>query len=220
MSTVAIDGPAGAGKSSVARAVAEALGFRYLDTGAMYRAVALAVLESDVDVDDENAVGSLVRRLQIDLDGDTVRVDGRDVTSRLRGKDVTENAARIARHGAVREALVAHQRTLAASGNVVMEGRDIGTEVLPGADVKIFLTASVGERARRRAEQSGSSGDGAALNEIQADIERRDHSDRNRDISPLIEADDATVVDTTGMPLEEVVQHIAGIVRRAAGGSS
>lgn len=218
MSTVAIDGPAGAGKSSVARAVAEALGFRYLDTGAMYRAVALAVLESDVDVHDENAVGSLVRRLEIDLDGHTVHVDGRDVTSRLRGKDVTEHAARIARHGAVREALVAHQRKLAASGDVVMEGRDIGTEVLPGADVKIFLTASLGERARRRSRQLGLSDDGGALSEIQADIERRDHSDRNRDISPLIEADDATVVDTTGMPLEDVVQHIAEIVRRAIGG--
>lgn len=219
MSTVAIDGPAGAGKSSVARAVAEALGFRYLDTGAMYRAVALAVLESGVDVHDEKAVRSLVRRLDIDLDGQMVRVDGRDVTARLRDRDVTENAARIARHAAVRDALVARQRTMAASGDVVMEGRDIGTEVLPGADVKIFLTASLGERARRRAEQLGLPDDGATLSEIEADIERRDHSDRNRDISPLIEADDATVVDTTGMPLEEVVQHIADIVRAATGES-
>lgn len=219
MTAVAIDGPAGAGKSSVARAVAEALGFRYLDTGAMYRAVALAVLETNVDVHDENAVGDLVRGMDIYLDGQTVCVDGRDVTSRLRGKDVTEKAARIARHGAVREALVAHQRNMAASGDVVMEGRDIGTHVLPGADVKIFLTASLRERARRRSEQLGLPGDGAMLSEIETDIERRDHSDRNRDISPLVEADDATVLDTTSMSLEEVVRHIVDLVRSAVGGA-
>lgn len=213
MTCVAIDGPAGAGKSSVARAVAKELGFRYVDTGAMYRAVALAALESGVDVDDQAGLAQLVRQLDLEMEGETVRLNGRDVTSLLRGKDVTAHAARVARHLVVREALVALQRELAASGDVVMEGRDIGSEVLPDAGSKIFLTASLAERAQRRAKQLGLPADADGLAELEREIERRDHSDTERVVSPLVRADDATVVDTTGMTLAQVVDRIAQIVR-------
>lgn len=216
MTAVAIDGPAGAGKSTVARAVAAALGFRYLDTGAMYRAVALAALEQGIDLDDAPATGELVRRIEIELDGETVRVEGRDVTALLRGKEVTSAAARVARHREVRDALVGLQRGLAASDDVVMEGRDIGTEVLPGAEAKIFLTASLSERAHRRAKQLGVTDDANTLFEIESDIERRDRSDMDRELSPLAQAHDAHVVDTTGMSLEEVVRAISHIVRDAS----
>lgn len=219
MTAVAIDGPAGGGKSFVAKAVAQALGFRYLDTGAMYRAVALAALERATSLEDEEAVRRLVEALEIDMDGNEVRVDGRDVSSLLRSKEVTAAAARIAQQRAVRKSLVNLQRELAAGGDVVMEGRDIGSEVLPDADVKIFLTASLGERARRRCRQLGQPEDEATLAEVEADIRRRDSADTNRDVSPLIQATGAQVVDTTGMSPEEVVQKISGIVRGVLEGS-
>ena len=217
MTAVAIDGPAGAGKSTVARAVAAALGYRYLDTGAMYRAIAVAALDSDLDIDDEAALGELVRRTRLELDGEVVRVDGRDVGFRLRSKEVTEAAARVAKHATVREELVELQRRLALEEDVVMEGRDIGTEVLPGAEAKIFLTASLSERAKRRAKEHGLADDAETLTEIQHDIERRDRSDMERELSPLMQAADASVVDTTGMSLDEVVQRIAEIVRLSTG---
>lgn len=213
MTAVAIDGPAGAGKSFVAKAVAEALGFQYLDTGAMYRAVALAALEHRTSLEDEEAVRVLVEGLDIEMDGDTVRVDGRDVSSMLRSQEVTTTAARIAQQRAVRESLVNLQRDLAANAEVVMEGRDIGSEVLPDADVKIFLTASLRERARRRSKQLGHAEGGATLADVEADIRRRDAADINRDVSPLIQAADAHVVDTTAMSPDAVVQKICGIVR-------
>ena len=216
MTAVAIDGPAGAGKSTVARAVAAALGYRYLDTGAMYRAVAVAALDSGLDIDDEAALGELVRRTRLELDGETVRVDGRDVGSRLRSKEVTAAAARVAKHATVREELVELQRRLAVEEDVVMEGRDIGTEVLPDAAAKIFLTASLSERAKRRATELGVADAPATVAEIQNDIERRDRSDMERELSPLIQAPDASVVDTTGMSLDEVVSRIAEIVRSSA----
>jgi cytidylate kinase len=219
VTAVAIDGPAGGGKSFVAKAVAQALGFRYLDTGAMYRAVALAALERATSLEDEEAVRRLVEALEIDMDGNEVRVDGRDVSSLLRSKEVTAAAARIAQQRAVRKSLVNLQRELAAGGDVVMEGRDIGSEVLPDADVKIFLTASLGERARRRCRQLGQPEDEATLAEVEADIRRRDSADTNRDVSPLIQAAGAQVVDTTDMSREEVVQKISGIVRGVLEGS-
>jgi cytidylate kinase len=217
MTAVAIDGPAGAGKSSVARAVAKALGYSYLDTGAMYRAIALAALEGHVDLNDETSVGRLARDQEIRIEGDTVRLNDRDVSSALRGKKVTAAAAAIAQHREVREALVGLQRAIASSSDVVMEGRDIGTEVLPQAEAKIFLTASLEERARRRSEQLGLGQDEAALDEIRADIERRDQSDRTRTVSPLAQASDAIVIDTTGLGPEQVVQRITEIVRAATG---
>ena len=217
MTAVAIDGPAGAGKSTVARAVAAALGYRYLDTGAMYRAVAVAALRSDVDLDDGFAMGDLVKRTRIELDGETVRVNGHDVTDQLRSKHVTAAAARVAKHATVRGDLMELQRKLAAESDVVMEGRDIGTEVLPDAQTKIFLTASLGERAKRRAIEVGLADDPETLTQIQREIERRDRSDTERELSPLVQAADATVVDTTGMSLEEVVNEIAEIVRMSTG---
>lgn len=217
MTAVAIDGPAGAGKSTVARAVAAALGYRYLDTGAMYRAVAVAALDSGVALEDGSALGELVRRTRIELDGETVRVAGRDVASRLRSKEVTAAAARVAKHAGVREELVQLQRSLAREKDVVMEGRDIGTEVLPDAEAKIFLTASLSERAMRRALELGVGDDEDTVTEIQQQIERRDRSDMERELSPLIQAADAHVVDTTGMSLDEVVQRIADIVRSSTG---
>ena len=217
MTAVAIDGPAGAGKSFVARAVAEALGFQYLDTGAMYRAVALAALERRTSVEDEDSVRALVEGLQIEMDGSTVRVDGRDVSSLLRTQEVTATAARVAQLRVVREALVNLQRGLAANTDVVMEGRDIGSEVLPDAEVKIFLTASLRERARRRSKQLGQPDDEATLAQVEGEIERRDSADTNRDVSPLTQAAGARVVDTTGMSPEEVVQEICGIVRAVLG---
>jgi cytidylate kinase len=215
MTAVAIDGPAGAGKSSVARAVATELGFRYVDTGAMYRAVALAALESGVDPDDAAALGELVGRIDIRMGERTVHLDGRDVTDRLRGKEVTAGAARVARHEVVRSSLVGLQRDLASSCDVVMEGRDIGSAVIPEAEVKIFLPASLDERARRRRQQSGASE--ASHAEIQRDIERRDRSDMDRPVSPLIQAADAEVVDTTGLSLEQVVAKVASVARRQMG---
>lgn len=199
----------------MARAVAAELGFRYLDTGAMYRAVALAAMEAGLDLDDEVALGALVRGLDLDLDAGVVRLAGRDVTANLRTKEVTTSAARVARHLAVREALVGLQRQLAAAGDVVMEGRDIGSEVLPDAQVKIFLTASLRERARRRGRERGLTDDPDDLAEIEREIERRDRSDMERAVSPLVKASDAIVVDTTGISLEEAVRRIAGIVRAA-----
>jgi CMP/dCMP kinase len=217
VTTVAIDGPAGAGKSSVARALAAALGFRYLDTGAMYRAVALAALRRDIDLDDEAALASVLRGLSLELDGDRVLVDGSDVSAEIRSPAVTSGAARAARHPSVRAALAASQRALAQGGDVVMEGRDIGSEVLPDADVKIYLTASLDERARRRAHQSGAPMSGEELAVLRADLARRDESDHTRAVSPLVQATDAIVIDSTGMSQEEVVAGIVAEVRRREG---
>ena len=215
MTTVAIDGPAGAGKSTVARALADRLGMTYVDTGAMYRAVALAALEQGVDPTDGAAVGDLALRVRVGAAGDKVTLDGRDVTTRIRGTDVTGAAATIAAHGAVRAALVAVQRRAAADGDVVMEGRDIGTKVLPKADVKVFLTASLDERAARRGRDEGVSKD--RLSDVAEAIAERDRRDSTRSESPLAKAPDAVELDTTAMPLDEVVATVARYVRRAGG---
>lgn len=210
---VAIDGPAGAGKSSVARAVAGRLGLRYVDTGAMYRALALVALEQDVDPDDAEAVGELAARLDLQVEEDRVFVDGRDVSARIRAGDVSEVAARVARHEAVRRALVELQRDIAASGHVVMEGRDIGSFVLPHADLKVFLTASLQERARRRCRQLGETETPERLAELASSIEARDEADRSRLASPLVQAPGAVVVDTTGLSEDEVVHLISELAR-------
>src|SRR5436190_2012274 len=169
---IAIDGPAGAGKSTVARAVAAALGFTYLDSGAMYRCVALAGIERGTDLDEAEAVGALARSLQIELEGQRVELDGRDVSAAIREPRVTEASSRVSVHPPVREALVAAQRELIATGRYVAEGRDIGTVVSPDAPLKVFLTASAEERARRRAEQTGE-GEAAVL-AAQSERDERD----------------------------------------------
>lgn len=200
---IAIDGPAGAGKSSVARAVATALGFTYLDSGAMYRCVALAGLERGVDLDDAAAIGELAASLRIGFDGERVALDGRDVSAAIREPRVSEASSRVSVHPPVREAMVARQRELIAAGRYVAEGRDIGTVVSPEAPLKVFLTASAEERARRRAAQIGE--DQAAVLAAQRE---RDERDENREHSALRAAPDAVEIDTTGLALEEVIDRI------------
>ena len=205
---IAIDGPAGAGKSTVARAVAAALGFTYLDSGAMYRCVALAGIEAGGDLDDAGAMGGLACSSRIDLDGDRVGLDGRDVSAAIREPRVTEASSRVSVHPPVREAMVARQRELIEAGRYVAEGRDIGTVVSPDAPLKIFLTASAGERARRRAAQTGE--DEAAVLAAQRE---RDERDETREHSALRAADDAVEIDTTGLGLDEVVDRVVELAR-------
>jgi cytidylate kinase len=202
---VAIDGPAGAGKSSVARAVAAKLGFTYLDSGAMYRCVALAAAQSG------KPAGAVARQVKIEL-GDRITCDGRDVTDAIRAPEVAEAASRAAADPAVREAMVAEQRRLLSDGEWVAEGRDIGTVVAPDAEVKVFLTASPSERARRRAAELG-----ADAPTILVEQAIRDERDRTREHSPLEAAPGAEVLDTTGLTIEEVVERIVGLVREARG---
>ncbi len=213
---VAIDGPAGAGKSTVARGLAERLGFRYVDTGAMYRAVALSALENGVDPADPGGGAAVASAIDIRLRNGGIAVDGRDVTGALRTGDVTRASAQVARHPGVRTALVAVQRRVASEHDVVMEGRDIGAVVLPGAEAKVFLTASVEERGRRRARELGVHDD-ETRSDITRAIAERDHADATRSVSPLKQAPDAHVVDTTGLSLDEVVERICGIARSVAG---
>lgn len=205
MTVLAIDGPAGAGKSTVARAAARALGFTYLDSGAMYRAVALAALRAP-----SREPPAVARAADISL-GDRVLLDGEDVTDAIREPAVSEAASRVAADPLVRAALVAKQRDLIAAGDWVAEGRDIGTVVAPEAAVKVFLTASPEERARRRATELA--GDVAAVLAEQA---RRDERDAAREHSPLRAAPDAVVLDTTGLALEQVVERVVALGRAAA----
>jgi cytidylate kinase len=205
---IAIDGPAGAGKSTVARAVAAALGFTYLDSGAMYRCVALAGIEAGADLGDPTEMGERAASLAIELDGDRVRLDDRDVSATIREPRVTEAASRVSVHPPVREAMVARQRELIAAGRYVAEGRDIGTVVSPDAPLKVFLTASAEERARRRAAQTGE--DEAAVLAAQRE---RDERDETREHSALRAADDAVELDTTGLGLDEVVTRVVALAR-------
>jgi cytidylate kinase len=205
---IAIDGPAGAGKSTVAHALAERLGFTYLDSGAMYRCVALAALERGVDPDDGETAGELAGSLSIDLDADRVRLDGLDVSLAIREPRVTEAASRVSVHPPVREAMVAEQRRLIAAGRYVAEGRDIGTVVSPDAPLKVFLTASPEERARRRAAQIG--GDPATVLAAQRE---RDARDETREHSALRAAEDAVEIDTTGHSLEQTVEQVEALAR-------
>lgn len=215
---VAIDGPAGAGKSTVARAVAHALGFTYLDTGALYRTVALAALEKGVDPGDGRALGDLAAATAIEPSGDRVLMGARDVTERIREADVTELVSVISAHPEVRGALLRLQQKAAGSGDIVIEGRDIGTAVAPGAPVKIFLTASPVERAKRRAAQLGLPLDDATLKELTEDLVKRDLADATRSSSPLTKAPDATEVDTTDMSRDAVVEEIVARARAAGAG--
>ncbi len=205
---IAIDGPAGAGKSTVARGVAAALGFEYLDSGAMYRCVALAALRAGLPLGDGAALGRLAERLEIEPAGDAVRLDGEDVSEAIRRPEVSAAASRVSAHPEVRAAMVARQRELIRSGRYVAEGRDIGTVVSPDAPLKVFLTADPEERARRRAAQTGEPL-GAVL-EAQA---RRDARDRERDHGALRAAPDAIELDTTGLGVEDVIARIVGLAR-------
>ncbi|SRR5581483_2302839 len=208
MPVVAIDGPAGSGKSTVARAVAKRLGVAYLDTGAMYRSVAFAALRDGVDPNDGEALAKLASGLDIQL-GESVLVDGVDATAAIRGPEVTAIVSSVSAHPAVRAELVRRQQQWAAEhGGGVAEGRDIGTVVFPHADVKVFLTASEEERARRRQRDDRA----PDVKAVAADLARRDALDSNRAASPLRPADDARVIDTTGRTVDDVVDEITGLL--------
>ena len=208
---IAIDGPAGAGKSSVARGVADELGFTYLDSGAMYRCVALAGILRGTDLDDPEAMGELARGLRIDLAGERVELDGREVGKVIREPAVSDASSRVSVHPAVREAMVAGQQRMIAAGDYVAEGRDIGTVVSPDSPLKVFLTASEEERARRRAAQTGE--DEATVLEAQR---LRDERDETREHSALRPAEDAVEIDTTGLSQGEVVARVVALARERA----
>ena len=205
---IAIDGPAGAGKSTVARAVAARLGLSYLDTGAMYRAATLAVLRNGIPVHDDDRVAELVGQIDIAVDDTGVRIDGSDATAEIRSREVTESVSAIAANSAVRASLVERQRAWARErGGGVLEGRDIGSVVFPEAQLKLYVTASPRIRAERRVAEIG--GD---IDEVEASIIERDRKDSTRADSPLREADGSTVVDTSGMTVAEVVERIVALL--------
>jgi CMP/dCMP kinase len=209
---IAIDGPSGAGKGTVSRAISEALGYRHVDTGAMYRAVGWKAVRDGIPLDDEPAVSALARGANIIVEGGVVEIDGHDVTRAIRTPEIDKAATAVARLPQVREALVARQRTLGADGGVVMEGRDIGTVVFPDADVKIYLDASAEERARRRASDTAHSGSQAGQAAVAEAIQARDKADTTRAVSPLAIAPDAVHIDTTEMPIEQVIDRVMSLV--------
>jgi len=213
---IAIDGPAGAGKSTIASRLARMLGYANLESGAMYRALALKALLSHVSFDDEAALAKLARQSRIQLEptsgGNRVLLDGQDVTQRVREADVTEGASRVSVHPQVREWMVARQQEMGAGGGVVMEGRDIGTKVFPHADVKIFLDADPVVREQRRLQQQQLRG--TAAQATIAELRERDHRDRTRAVSPLAAASDALVLDSTTMSEDEVLQKIEELIQQ------
>jgi cytidylate kinase len=206
---IAIDGPAGAGKSTVARALAARLGLTYLDSGAMYRSAALAALRAGSDLDDPDGLARLARGLEIGFAENRVWLDGEDVTDAIRRPEVAAAASRLSVHRGVREAMVHRQRGFIGNGDYVVEGRDIGTVVSPGAPLKVFLTASDAERARRRAAETDE-----PLERVRADLGSRDARDREREHGALRAADDAVEVDTSGLTVAEVVERVVDLARR------
>ncbi|MBO5059703.1 MAG: (d)CMP kinase [Clostridia bacterium] len=219
MIRVAIDGPAGAGKSSIAKAVAKNLGFVYIDTGAMYRAAAVYALENGIEIVADAFSNEILNKIKIDIeyddDGQRILLCGRDVSERIREADASIGASDIATIPAVRLKLVELQRRLAEKSSVIMDGRDIGTYVLPDAEVKIFLTASVDERARRRFAELEKKGMAADFEKVKKDIEYRDKNDSEREFAPLKMADDAVLVDTSDMTIDEVIERITEIIKGA-----
>lgn len=213
---IAIDGPSGAGKGTIARQVAARLGFRHVDTGAMYRALAWKAIDERLDLADEEAVAALAGRVRFEIGDGIVRVDGHDVAAAIRTAEMDRAAAAVARQSRVRAILIDRQRGLGAGGRVVMEGRDIGTAVFPDAPVKIYLDASPEERARRRAtDPAHAAGRGpAAIAEVASALAERDRSDRTRAASPLLQAADAVAIDTTGFPIEAVVEQVLALVAK------
>jgi cytidylate kinase len=209
--SIAIDGPAGAGKTTVARGVAQELGYKYVDTGAMYRAVAWKSLQLGIPLSDEAAIVRMTEGMHFDFsegEGSRIFVDGMDVSGEIRTKEVTWLSSPVSAISGVRRILVARQRLLAGNGGVVMEGRDIGSVVLPDAQVKVFLTASVHERARRRTSELAAAGMEADVDQICRDIEERDHRDSTRFDSPLVQATGAECIDTDHLSIEQVVDKI------------
>ena len=213
--TIAIDGPSGAGKGTVARAIAARLGYRHVDSGAMYRAVGWKALQDGIPLDDERRVAEMAARSHLTVTDAAVTIDGDDVTKAIRTPQIDRAAASVARLPGVRAVLVERQRAIGAGGGIVMEGRDIGTVVFPRADLKIYLDASPDERARRRAQDPAHSGGPTVVAEVERSLTARDESDRTRAASPLYAADDAVRVDTTGRSIDEVVAEVLAYVERA-----
>jgi cytidylate kinase len=214
--TIAIDGPAGAGKSTIASRLARKLGYVNLESGAMYRALALKAIANDASFDDETALLKLAENSRIQLEptigGNRTLLDGRDVSARIRERDVSEGASRVSVHPKVREWMVARQREMGAGGGVVMEGRDIGSQVFPHADLKIFLDADPVVRERRRMEQQKIKGDVAA--NVAAELRERDRRDRTRAASPLVAASDAVLINSTALSEDEVLAQVEELARK------
>ncbi|CEI83766.1 cytidylate kinase [Oceanobacillus oncorhynchi subsp. incaldanensis] len=213
--SIAIDGPAAAGKSTVAKQIAKKLGIIYVDTGAMYRALTYQTLQENIDLEDEKAVMEILNKIDIrlaqDKEGQRVFINEKDVTEAVRYPDVTASVSVIAKHPLVRKKMVAAQQELAQDNSVVMDGRDIGSHVLPDADVKIFLIASVTERAKRRFEENRQKGIPADLHTLEKEIEKRDELDSTREASPLVKAEDAVELDTTSLSIDDVTNKILEI---------
>lgn len=215
---IAIDGPAAAGKSTIAKIVAEKLGFTYIDTGAMYRALAHKAIRKDISITDGKSLGELLKDTAIVLtptkDGQVVFVDGEDVSEAIRSSKVTATVSAVASHEHVRHLMVLKQRALGEASGVVMDGRDIGTDVLPNAELKIFMTASVDERAHRRHIENVKRGIDSSIKELKDQISERDRADSERAISPLRQAKDALLIDTTSMSIEEVATMICDLAEK------
>ena len=209
---IAIDGPSGAGKGTLARAIAEALHYRHIDTGAMYRAVAWKALQQGLGFEDEAPVAALADAATLEQRDGRVTIDGHDVTREIRTPEIDKAATAVARLPSVRRVLVDRQRALGVDGGVVMEGRDIGTVVFPDADVKVYLDASAEERARRRARDPAHTGGQGSVAGVQSALEARDRSDSTRAVAPLAMAEDAVLIDTTGLSIAQVVEKVMELV--------
>lgn len=217
--TIAVDGPAGAGKSTLAKIVANRLGYLYVDTGAMYRALALKALRLAIRPDDDTTLAAMASQTSVRLErlpggGNRVLLDGQDVTADIRDPQVEQIVSRVSACGELRMYMIQAQREIARGGGVVMDGRDIGSRVLPHADVKFFVTASLAERARRRQKQHSLSGHQRSLQELEAEIAARDEQDRNKGESSLVHLPEAILIDTTGRSVEDVVEEILSYCRR------
>ena len=212
---IAIDGPAGAGKSTIAKIVAEKLGYTYIDTGAMYRALTLKGLKEHIDLENAESVTNLLAKTTIELKpserGQLVYLDGQDVTKEIRSNEVTGNVSRVACHATMREIMVEHQRGMAELGGVVMDGRDIATAVLPNAELKVYMSATVAERARRRYEDNKQRGIDSSIEKLQEEIALRDKIDSEREASPLIQAPDAIFLDTTDLTITQAADAILNL---------
>lgn len=213
MIRVAIDGPGGTGKSSIAKAVSERLGLEYIDTGAMYRSIALKAVRTGVDPEDEPAVVKMLADTDIDFKDNNVYLDGENVSGLIRTNEISMAASTISKLGPVRAKVDEVSRRIAATKDVIMEGRDIGTAVIPDAEVKIFMTADPEVRAKRRYNQLINQGSPANLEEIKADIEKRDYQDSHREINPLRQADDAVYLDTSNMGIEENIDAVCRLIK-------
>ena len=216
---IAIDGPAGAGKSTIAKLAAKRLSFIYVDTGAMYRAIALYMLEQGIDVENEDALYNALDHISVEIAYEAgvqqVLLNKENVSERIRREEVGNMASKVATKGPVREKLLALQRGLAASQDVIMDGRDIGTNILPDAELKIYLTASASVRAERRFKELAEKGETGDLEQIKADIEARDYQDMHREIAPLAQAEDAILLDSSDMTIDEVVERIISLSGRS-----